>query len=95
MTILSSGMSEGVYAVAARLELVDRAIAFEAEKSWATRYKGKFLCHQRLDVLVDGSLVVEIKSRDTKASLDSWLSRFCSLPLLFQFLDRHVAHRSA
>ena len=59
---LGSGMSEGVYAAAARLELTERAIPFEAEKSCAVRYRGKFLCHQRLDLFVDGRLVVEIKS---------------------------------
>src|SRR4051794_21419742 len=59
---LGSGMSEAVYAAAARLELTERAIPFESEKRCVIRYRGRFLCHQRLDLLVDGRLVVEIKS---------------------------------
>lgn len=50
---LGSGMSEGVYAAAARVELTERGILFEAEKTYPVRYRGRLLCHQRLDLLVD------------------------------------------
>lgn len=59
---LGSGMSEGVYAAAIRLELTERGIPFEAERRCPVRYRGKLLCHQRLDLFVDQRLVVEIKS---------------------------------
>lgn len=59
---LGSGMCEGVYAAAARLELAERLIPFEAEKPCPVRYRGRLLCHQRVDLFVDGRLVVEIKS---------------------------------
>jgi GxxExxY protein len=59
---VGSGMSEGVYAAAARVELTERGIPFEAEKTYPVRYRGQLLCHQRLDLLVDQQLVVEIKS---------------------------------
>jgi GxxExxY protein len=59
---LGSGMSEGVYAAAARLELNKRGIPFEAERSFPVMYSGKLLCHQRLDLFIDQRLVVEIKS---------------------------------
>jgi GxxExxY protein len=59
---LGSGMSEGVYAAATRVELTERSIPFEAEKSCAVRYRGKFLCHQRIDLFVAGKVVLEIKS---------------------------------
>ena len=59
---LGPGMSEAVYASAARLELTERKIAFESEKRFAVKYRGKFLRHQRVDLLVDEKLVVEIKS---------------------------------
>ena len=59
---LGSGMSEGVYAAASRLELNERGIPFEAERSYPVMYRRKLLCHQRLDLLVDQRLVVEIKS---------------------------------
>ena len=58
---LGSGMSEGVYAAATRVELSERGIASESEKVCPVRYRGKFLCHQRVDLYVDGRLVVEIK----------------------------------
>jgi GxxExxY protein len=59
---LGAGMSEGVYAAAARLELTERGVPFESEKTVSVRYRGKFLCRQRIDLFVDGQLVVEIKS---------------------------------
>jgi GxxExxY protein len=59
---LGSGMSEGVYAAAARLELSERGIPFETEKTFPVRYRGKLLCHQRLDLFIDQRLVIEIKS---------------------------------
>jgi GxxExxY protein len=59
---LGPGMNEGVYAAATRFELTERGIPFEAEKTYPVRYRGRLLCHQRLDLLVDGRLVIEIKS---------------------------------
>lgn len=59
---LGAGMSEAVYAAAVGVELTERGIAFEDEKTFAVRYRGRFLRHQRVDLLVDGRLVVEIKS---------------------------------
>jgi GxxExxY protein len=59
---LGSGMSEGVYAAATRYELSERGIPYESEKSYPVRYRGKLVCHQRLDLFVDQRLVVEIKS---------------------------------
>ena len=59
---LGSGMSEAVYAAATRLELSERGIRFETEKSCPVRYRGRVLCHQRLDLFVDQRLIIEIKS---------------------------------
>jgi GxxExxY protein len=59
---LGSGMSESIYAAAARLELEARSILFEIEKTVPVRYKGHLIGHQRIDLLVDRRLVVEIKS---------------------------------
>jgi GxxExxY protein len=44
------------------MELVDRGIAFEMEKPLRVNYRGQLLCHQRLDMFVDGRLVLELKS---------------------------------
>jgi GxxExxY protein len=59
---LGPGMSEAVYSRACCVEFAIRGIPFEAEKSVPIRYRGQTLCHQRLDLFVDGRLVVEIKS---------------------------------
>jgi GxxExxY protein len=59
---LGPGMSEAVYAAASRIEFGDRAIAFESEKSCPVLYRGILLCNQRVDLFVDGRLVVEVKS---------------------------------
>jgi GxxExxY protein len=59
---LGSGMSEGVYAAALRLELPARGIAFESEKLLPVRYRGQLIGHHRVDLFVDARLVVEVKS---------------------------------
>jgi len=59
---LGPGMSEAIYASAVRIELAERCIPFEDEKTFAVRYRGKFLRHQRVDLLIDRRLVVEIKA---------------------------------
>jgi GxxExxY protein len=75
---LGSGMSESVYAAATRVELADRAIPFQSEKVCVVRYRGKFLCHQRLDLFIAESLVVEIKAWNAFTRLTSRrLSAIC------------------
>ncbi len=59
---LGAGMNEGVYAAASRVELAARGILFESERRLPVRYRGVLLCHQRIDLIVDERLVVEIKS---------------------------------
>lgn len=59
---LGPGFSERVYAEACAAELEDEAIPFEREKAIAIRYRGRLLCHHRLDFLIDGAVVLEAKS---------------------------------
>jgi GxxExxY protein len=59
---LGSGMSETVYAAAVRTELESLGLAFENEKTLPVWYKKKLLGHQRIDLIVDGRLIVEVKS---------------------------------
>jgi GxxExxY protein len=61
---LGSGMSESVYATAARIELAAQGIPFEAEKTHPVKYRGQLIGHHRIDLIVDGRVVVEIKSVD-------------------------------
>jgi GxxExxY protein len=59
---LGPGLLEGIYARALALELKAHAIPFEAEKSFPVHYRGALLCHQRLDLLVAGQAVLEVKA---------------------------------
>ena len=61
---LGPGLNEKVYSRACAVELGFRGIPFEAERSIPIRYRGQLLCHQRVDLLVDGRLVLEVKSVD-------------------------------
>lgn len=62
---LGSGMSESIYAAATRTELELHGLPFASEKSVPVLYKGRLLGHQRVDLTVDGRLIVEIKSVDS------------------------------
>jgi GxxExxY protein len=59
---LGSGLLEGVYPRALAIELETRNIPFERERPAPVRYKGRIIYQQRIDLLVDGRLIVEIKS---------------------------------
>lgn len=61
---LGAGMSEAVYARACRIELAASGISYEAEKPVPIRYRGQLITTQRIDLLVDGKLIVEVKSVD-------------------------------
>jgi GxxExxY protein len=59
---LGPGLLEAIYPRAVAVELEARGISFELERSIPVRYRGHLICHQRLDVFVDGRLILEIKS---------------------------------
>ncbi len=59
---LGPGLVEMIYERAVALELTARRIPFELEKAVPVRYRGELLCYQRLDLLVAGKLVVELKA---------------------------------
>jgi GxxExxY protein len=61
---LGPGLNESVYARACRVELEARGISHEFEYPVPIRYRGRLLCHQRIDLLVDRRLVLELKSVD-------------------------------
>jgi GxxExxY protein len=61
---LGPGLLETIYARAVCIELDEQGIPFETEKPFPISYRGRFLCHQRLDFLVAAQLVLEIKSVD-------------------------------
>ena len=61
---LGPGLLESVYPRAIAMDLDDRGIHYSTEKAVPIRYRGKLLCHHRIDLFVDDRLVVEVKSVD-------------------------------
>jgi GxxExxY protein len=58
------GMNEGVYSRACQIELAASDVAYEAEKPVPIRYRGRLITTQRIDLVVAGKLIVEVKSVD-------------------------------
>ena len=60
--ILGPGLLESIYEEALCYELSLRGIAYERQKEVDVLYKDKVIKGQRLDLIVNGEVVVEIKS---------------------------------
>jgi GxxExxY protein len=61
--LLGPGLLESVYEVALYRELRLRGVAFERQVSVPVHYKGETLnCQVKLDLLVTGNVIVEVKS---------------------------------
>lgn len=60
--LLGPGLLESIYEEAFCVELTLRGMAFERQKEIEIYYKGRSIKGQRLDLLVDGEVVVEIKA---------------------------------
>ena len=60
--VLGPGLLESIYEEALCHELALRGIRFQRQLPVALRYKGTELTGQRLDVLVEGEVVLELKS---------------------------------
>jgi GxxExxY protein len=59
---LGPGLIEGIYSKAICRELKVANIPYERQKRVSVSYRGEFLCDQWLDFVIDGRLVLEIKS---------------------------------
>lgn len=59
---LGPGFLEGVYRRALQVEFAQRGIPFESEKEITLLYCGKKIGRHRLDLMIDGSLVIELKT---------------------------------
>jgi GxxExxY protein len=66
---LGPGLREIIYSKAIAIELKAAGIAFEQETTFPVMYRGELLCEQHLDVVVDGKLILEIKSVDLLANV--------------------------
>ena len=61
---LGPGMNEGVYVRALRVELESNGMSYDVERPVPIHYDGRLICTQRLDLLVEGQLIVEAKAVD-------------------------------
>ena len=59
---LGYGFLEHVYVMALERELLERGHRVSRELAVPVFYKGQELCTQRLDMVVDGKVVVEVKA---------------------------------
>jgi GxxExxY protein len=59
---LGPGLLEEVYSRAIAAELLSLGISFERERSFPISYRGALIGHHRLDLLVEGQIVVEVKA---------------------------------
>jgi GxxExxY protein len=59
---LGPGLPEVAYQRAMEIELSRRQIAFERQKPVVITYKGEPVCNCRIDLVVQGMLIVELKS---------------------------------
>ena len=59
---LGPGFFEPIYQNALRIEFAGSGIAFESEKRVFVRYRGALVGTQRLDFIVAGEVIVEIKA---------------------------------
>ena len=62
--ILGFGFLESVYLTALELELAERGHEVVRESSVGVIYKSRRISAQRLDMVVDGRLIVEVKSTE-------------------------------
>ena len=61
---LGPGLLESVYGKALCIELSEAALPFETEKSFPVYYRGALLTTQRVDIVVGGAVLLEVKAVD-------------------------------
>jgi GxxExxY protein len=59
---LGPGLLEGIYRRALCVELRHAGLEFETEKRVMVSYRGEPLCHQRVDLLIGGTVLLELKA---------------------------------
>ena len=55
-------MNETVYVRACQVELEESGVSHDSERSVPIRYRGKLISTQRIDLLIEGQLIIEAKS---------------------------------
>ena len=83
---LGPGFLEALYEEALCIELEQRGIVFDRQKSVLVRYKGRCIGEHRLDLLVEDKIVVELKSVQALEPI-----HFSVVGAYLKALDVHVA----
>jgi GxxExxY protein len=60
--VLGPGLLESIYEEALCLELELRGVAFQRQVELDIHYKGRIIKGQRLDLIVEGQIILELKS---------------------------------
>ena len=96
---LGPGLLESIYRRAIAIELAEEGCAFETEKPVPVMYRGQLLCQQRLDIVVEGAVLLEIKAVERLAPIHhaqvlSYLriSRSLRIGLLMNFNTPALPH---
>jgi GxxExxY protein len=66
---LGPGLLESIYRRALCIELAAAGLSFEVERQVPVTYRGTLLCHQRLDIIVEGQVLIEIKAVERLAPI--------------------------
>ena len=66
---LGPGLLENIYRRALCIELAAAGLSFEVERQVPVMYRGTLLCHQRLDIVVEGKVLIEIKAVERLAPI--------------------------
>jgi GxxExxY protein len=66
---LGPGLVERIYSRALGIELKASGIAFEREKRYEVRYRGELVGAQRLDLVVNKQVVLEVKAVEQLAPI--------------------------
>jgi GxxExxY protein len=67
---LGPGLPERAYQIAMQMELAERRIPFEHQKIIDVFYKGRRVTRMKIDLVVGGKLVVELKSAESLGLID-------------------------
>ena len=83
--VLGPGLLESPYSRAVAIELTEKGIPFEREKEFVVTYRGQPLCRHRIDFVVDGRVLLELKAVDRltpvhRAQVHSYL-RISQIPI--------------
>ena len=66
---LGPGFQESIYKNALIIELAKRSVSFETEKDVVVYYDGHVVGKHRIDVFVEGQLILELKTVDQLAGV--------------------------